>query len=82
MTDATAKPARRAIDAEFADRMRAISSRCRRLGISMSELCRRTDTARATPDRWMRRPPKSIETMAAFERELDKAEAQAAEDRL
>lgn len=72
---------RRPIDTEFTERMRDIAARASRLGISISELCRRTDTARATPDRWMRRPPKSIETMAAFERELDKAEAEASEEK-
>lgn len=72
---------RQPLDAEFAQRIRDLDARVRAIGVSWSQICRATGTARATPDRWLRRVPKSVETMAAMEKAIADAEAEARADK-
>lgn len=76
------KPKQKRFDAEFSERLRDLQRRARAVGLSWSEICRATGSARATPDRWMTRPPKSVETMAAMEACVEQAEAIAREDKV
>lgn len=62
------------IDKEWRLRVRAIPIRAAAVGLSMAEICRSTGLARATPDRWRVRAPKTIEAMAKIEALLTAAE--------
>lgn len=72
---------RQRFDVEFTQRVRELDARAKAINLSWSQICRTTGTARATPDRWMRRPPKSVETLAAMEAAIEAAEAEARADK-
>jgi hypothetical protein len=66
------------IEKDWKQRVRAIPIRAAAVGLSMAEICRSTGLARATPDRWRVRAPKTIEAMAKIEALLAAAEQKAA----
>jgi len=53
--------------AMFMERLDEIESRAKKVGLTMTDLCRRSGVARATPDRWRSRPPKSVELVDDLE---------------
>lgn len=63
---------------EFRTRLDSIIKRGAAVGMSVTELCKATKIARATPDRWRKKAPKTIELVDQFEAEVAKAERRAA----
>ena len=62
---------------DFKERLNAIVARGEAVGISVTELCRRTGISRATPDRWCKSAPLSIRLVDKLESEVAAAEAAA-----
>lgn len=56
--------------AEFLERLDRIDDGLELLQMPMSELCRRADVARSTPDRWRRIIPKTVEMLTRMEAEV------------
>lgn len=71
MTDKT-------FEGEFKRRLADIKRRAKDAGTSITALCQATGIARATPDRWVVRAPKTIRLIDELERELEKAERETA----
>lgn len=63
-------------EGEFKRRIRDIKSRAKAAGTSMTALCQQTGIARATPDRWSARAPKTIRLIDELEQALAKVERQ------
>ncbi len=63
-------------EGEFKRRINDIKQRAKAAGTSMTALCQETGIARATPDRWVLRTPKTIRLMDELEQALAKVERQ------
>lgn len=61
-------------EGEFKRRINDIKQRAKAAGTSMTALCQDTGIARATPDRWAQRTPKTIKLIDELEQALIKAE--------
>lgn len=64
---------------EFTARANDIRARALAAGSSITQLCKLAGTARATPDRWLKRAPKTIALIDKLEEELVKIEEAKAE---
>lgn len=62
----------------FEERLNSIERRAKAIGSTITEVCRVSGIARATPDRWRAEPPKSIKLMDALDAAVTKLEADAA----
>ncbi len=62
-------------EGEFKRRIADIKRRAKDAGTNITALCAATGIARATPDRWEIRAPKTIRLIDELEREMVKAEA-------
>lgn len=62
----------------FQDRIRNIRERAAAAGTSITTLCESTNVARATPDRWLKKAPKTIQLVDELEKALADVEAQLA----
>ncbi len=51
-----------------------IKERAEKIGMSISELCKRTEIHRTTLDHWSRKEPHTLELLQKIEQELKKAE--------
>lgn len=58
----------------FKRRVRRIEERARAAGSNITDLCRRSEVARVTVERWRKEAPKTIEIIDQLEAELDKLE--------
>ncbi len=65
-------------ESEFQRRIEKIRARATELGTSITAICHETGIARATPDRWAARTPKTIRLVDDLEKALDEKERQAA----
>ena len=63
-------------EGEFKRRINDIKRRAKAAGTSMTALCQETGIARATPDRWVLRAPKTIRLIDELEQALAKVERQ------
>lgn len=63
-------------EGEFKRRINDIKQRAKAAGTSMTALCQETGIARATPDRWVLRAPKTIRLIDELEQALAKVERQ------
>lgn len=63
-------------EAEFKRRVDDIRARATAAGTSITALCQATGIARATPDRWAKRTPKTVELVDVLEQALVEAEQQ------
>lgn len=61
-------------EAEFQRRIDEIKRRAAAAGTSITALCQSTKIARATPDRWQQKAPKTIRLVDELEAELAKIE--------
>lgn len=61
-------------EAEFQRRVDDIKTRALAAGTSITALCQATGIARATPDRWAKRTPKTVELVDVLEKALVEAE--------
>ena len=61
----------------FQERVDDIYRRAESAGVSVTALCRGAETARATPDRWRKRLPKTVTLVDDLEAELAKIEGNA-----
>lgn len=59
---------------EFLSRLDAIESRGKAVGLTLTHICREAGTARATPDRWRKRPPLSVVLIDKLEAVVAQAE--------
>ena len=66
-------------EAEFKRRVDDIKARATAAGTSITALCQATDIARATPDRWALRTPKTVKLVNELEKALAEVERQAGE---
>jgi len=67
-------------DKVFSEELDKIREEGRAIGMSMSEICSRSGVARASPDRWRSKPPKTIQLVADMQRAVaDRKEEMAAE---
>lgn len=65
-------------EAEFRRRIDSIKERAQAVGSSITGLCETTGIARATPDRWLAKAPKTIASVDILEAALVELEKQAA----
>ncbi len=61
-------------EAEFRRRLNSIISRGAAVGMTVTKLCKAAGVARATPDRWRKKAPKTIELIDQFEAQVVEAE--------
>lgn len=66
-------------EAEFKRRVDDIKARATAAGTSITALCQATGIARATPDRWALRTPKTVKLVDELEKALADVERQAGE---
>ena len=66
-------------EAEFKRRVDDIKARATAAGTSITALCQATGIARATPDRWALRTPKTVKLVNELEKALAEVERQAGE---
>lgn len=66
---------------EFAARVRRIEQRAKAVGLTWTSLCAAGGIARATPDRWLRSTPKTVQLVDEFESMIREAEAEAVRQR-
>ena len=64
-------------EAEFKRRVEDIKARATAAGTSITALCQATGIARATPDRWALRTPKTVKLVDELEKALADVERQA-----
>lgn len=64
-------------EAEFNRRVDAIIERASKVGMSVSQLCKRSGAARATPDRWRSNTPLTVRLVDKFESVVAEAERKA-----
>lgn len=55
------------IDEEFKDALERLEKDAKDVGMTITSICRETGVSRATPDRWRRHPPKSIELLTKMQ---------------
>lgn len=72
--DNTNHPAPGSFEAEFHNRIENIIQRGKAVGMTVTMLCKETDIARATPDRWRKCAPKTIKLVDQFEAKVSAAE--------
>lgn len=63
-------------ESEFQRRVEDIKARATAVGSSITELCKETKIARATPDRWSARTPKTILLVDQLEEALSAIESE------
>lgn len=61
-------------ESEFRRRLDDIFSRAEKIGLNITSTCRRSGIARATPDRWRKKTPLTIELVDKLEAEVAAAE--------
>jgi len=61
-------------EAQFRDKLDEIETRAKEAGLNMTIICRETGISRATPDRWKRSLPKTVELVTAMEAVVEKRE--------
>ena len=54
----------------FKQRFAALEKEAREVGLNLTVICKRAGISRATPDRWKREIPKTIEILGEMERIL------------
>lgn len=59
---------------EFRERYESIVSRGNKIGFTVTHICRETSIARATPERWRKRTPKTILLIDQMDKAVTKAE--------
>lgn len=62
---------------EFKKRVVAIDAKAKKLGVNFTVICQEIGVSRATPDRWRKRTPKTIEIVTKMEEFLARQEAEA-----
>lgn len=54
-------------EAAFKQRLAAIESDAKALGLNWTSICKEAGLSRATPDRWKKKTPKTIEVVTQME---------------
>ena len=62
---------------EFRKRIRSIESEAVACGLNWTTLCKEAGLSRATPDRWKKKTPKTVEVVAKLEEIVAKHKAAA-----
>lgn len=63
---------------QFIAELDDIESRAKRVGSSITDICREAGIARATPDRWRKKAPKSVDLIDKMRKAVNEAEERAA----
>lgn len=58
----------------------AIEADAKAVGLTLTSICRDLEVSRATPDRWRKKVPKTIEIMAAMQKVVDDKRAKDAKE--
>jgi Cro/C1-type HTH DNA-binding domain len=66
-------------ESELRSRLNDIKERAAKAGTSLTSLCEATGISRATPDRWLKRAPKTIRLVDELEAALRKVEKEQAQ---
>lgn len=61
-------------DDEFKKRIADLETRAHKAGLNFTSICREAKISRATPDRWKRETPKTIQIVARMESIVAKRE--------
>lgn len=57
----------RNFDKVFQETLNELEAEAKALGMSFTSICRDTGVSRATPDRWRKEPPKTIEIVTRMQ---------------
>lgn len=57
----------KSFEQEFAERLTAIENRAHKVGMNMTAICREAGISRATPERWKKTAPKTVELVSKME---------------
>jgi hypothetical protein len=60
---------------EFRERVELLEQDARYAGTNLTEVCREAGVSRATPDRWKKNPPRTIQLLTLMEEIIAKATA-------
>lgn len=60
----------------FNDRVDQLEARAKRVGLTLTSICRETGVSRATPDRWRKQTPKTVQLLAEMEDIVSAKEAE------
>ena len=64
----------------FYGHLDSLEQRAHAVGLTLTDMCRDADVARATPDRWRKKLPKTIQNVCDLEAVVVKAEREDAKD--
>lgn len=62
----------------FEDRLKAIESEAKEAGLDWTKICREAGVSRATPDRWRKTKPKTVQLIEAIEAVVEKHKSERA----
>jgi len=62
---------------DFKDRIAKIEADAKSIGLNWTSICKEAGLSRATPDRWKKRVPKTIEVVTKMEEIVERHKAQA-----
>jgi hypothetical protein len=66
---------------DFKDALTQIQADANEVGLNLTSICRDTGISRSTPDRWLRKPPKTVLLIAEMQKKItDRRAAIAADD--
>lgn len=66
MTDTTPQPTPQFTE-DFRDRIKEIEADAKRYGLNWTSICKEAGISRATPDRWKKKTPKTIEVVSKMQ---------------
>lgn len=72
------KPKQGPMEASFQEQLGNIIKRGKELGLTVTDICRDSQVARATPERWRKRTPNSVLLLDKMEAVVAAAEAERA----
>lgn len=58
----------------FYEKLKNIEERAHKVGLTMTDICKQSGVARATPDRWRKELPKTIQCLQDMETVVAEAE--------
>lgn len=64
----------------FQEALDKLEADAKEVGLTLTSICRDTGVSRATPDRWRKEPPKTVEILTRMQGVVDARRAKLAEE--
>lgn len=63
---------------QFHETMDALEADAKKHGLNLTAICKEAEISRATPDRWKKKPPKTIRLVAKMQQVVEQRKAEVA----